>query len=105
MPCVWFPAESLDKVEVITNPRRDMMLRAAAELLILFLKRKESGMNGIFTVTAGFPETETATANINYKKKIQSFYFSGFQKQYQSGSFFNESQFLIVSPEIHALYH
>ncbi|MBK9042168.1 MAG: TonB-dependent receptor [Saprospiraceae bacterium] len=89
------PAESLDKVEVITNPSARYDAEGSSGIINIVLKKgRESGMNGIFTVTAGFPETETATANINYKiKKFNLFTSQGFRNNTNPGSFFNESQF------------
>lgn len=89
------PAESLDKVEVITNPSARYDAEGSSGIINIVLKKGgESGMNGIFTVTAGFPETETATANINYKiKKFNLFTSQGFRNNTNPGSFFNESQF------------
>jgi outer membrane receptor for ferrienterochelin and colicins len=90
------PAESLEKVEVITNPSARYDAEGSSGIINIILKKgKDTGLNGIFTATAGYPENTTLTGNLNYKmKKINIFTSQGFRKTASPGTFLNESRFI-----------
>ena len=90
------PAESLEKVEVITNPSSRYDAEGSSGIINIILKKgKATGLNGIFTATAGYPENTTLTGNLNYKmKKINVFTSQGFRKTFSPGTFLNESRFI-----------
>ncbi|MFZ1705442.1 MAG: outer membrane beta-barrel family protein [Saprospiraceae bacterium] len=95
------PAESLEKIEVITNPSARYDAEGSSGIINIVLKKgKERGLNAILTGTIGYPENTTVTGNLNYKiKKFNVFTSQGFRKNSSPGSFYNESRFLIPNTE------
>src|SRR5690606_32665835 len=61
-------AESIDQVEVITNPSARYEAEGGAGIINIKLKKgANQGLNGSVTANLGHPESYGATANINYK--------------------------------------
>ena len=68
-------AESIDKVEVITNPSARYDSEGTAGILNIILKKgKNQGVNGTITGTVGHPKNSSVSGNVNYKTKTANFY-------------------------------
>ncbi len=62
------PAESIEKVEVITAPSSRYDAEGTAGILNIVLRRsKLLGMNGAVTVNGGFPNQAGLSGNVNYR--------------------------------------
>lgn len=68
-------AESIEKVEVITNPSSRYESEGSAGILNIILKKgKNQGLNGTVTGTVGSPKNYGISANVNYKTENANFY-------------------------------
>ena len=74
------PAETIEKVEVITSPSARYQAEGATGIInIITTKKFLKGLNGVFSASAGSYESYGGTANINYKKgKFNFFTNSGY---------------------------
>lgn len=90
------PAESLEKIEVITNPSARYDAEGSSGIINIILKKgKTNGTNGLVTATVGNPQNTTLTGNVNYKTKIFNIYTTqAFSRNDRIGSFFSEAEFL-----------
>ena len=62
------PAESIEKVEVITSPSARYEASGTAGILNIILKREElAGFNGSFILNGGFPRTFGGNTNLNWR--------------------------------------
>ena len=62
------PAESIERVEVITSPSARYDASGTAGILNIILRRsKLQGLNGAITANAGYPTTAGISGNINYR--------------------------------------
>ncbi len=62
------PAESIEKVEVITAPSSRYDAEGTAGILNIVLRRsKLLGMNGAVTLNGGYPEQAGISGNVNYR--------------------------------------
>ena len=62
------PAESIEKVEVITSPSARYEAAGTAGILNIILKREElAGFNGSFIANAGTPTTYGGSASLNWR--------------------------------------
>lgn len=62
------PAESIEKVEVITSPSARYEASGTAGILNIILKREElEGFNGSFIANGGFPTTYGGNATLNWR--------------------------------------
>ena len=62
------PAESIEKVEVITSPSARYDAEGTAGILNIILRRsKLQGLNGAITLNAGHPDSYGASGNINFR--------------------------------------
>lgn len=62
------PAESIEKVEVITSPSARYDAEGTAGILNIILRRsKLQGLNGAITVNGGYPTSAGVSGNINYR--------------------------------------
>lgn len=62
------PAESIERVEVITSPSARYDAEGTAGILNIILRRsKLQGLNGAITVNAGHPTSAGASGNINFR--------------------------------------
>jgi outer membrane receptor for ferrienterochelin and colicins len=69
------PAESIDKVEVVTNPSARYDAEGGGGILNIILKKgKNQGINGTFVVSAGDPKNSGISANLNFKEKSANFF-------------------------------
>ncbi|AWM14892.1 TonB-dependent receptor [Flavobacterium sediminis] len=90
------PADSVDKVEVITNPSARYDAEGGGGIINIVLKKgKTNGVNGSIVLTAGDPENYMANASIN--KKTENFnLFSNFGYNYRNspGNSSTDSRYL-----------
>ena len=62
------PAESIERVEVITSPSARYDAEGTAGILNIILKRsKLLGVNGAVTANAGYPNTAGLSGNVNFR--------------------------------------
>ena len=81
------PAESIEKVEVITSPSARYQAEGATGIInIILAKRFLKGLNGVFNLSAGKNETYSGSANLNYRKgKFNFFTNSGYSDRTNNG--------------------
>ena len=81
------PAESIDKVEVITSPSARYQAEGTTGIInIILAKRFLKGLNGVFNLSAGKNETYDGSANLNYRKgKFNFFTNSGYSDRTNKG--------------------
>ncbi len=69
------PAESIEKVEVITSPSARYEAEGTAGILNIILRRsKLQGLNGSITANAGHPDAAGISGNINYRTGDVNFF-------------------------------
>ncbi|WP_196890720.1 TonB-dependent receptor domain-containing protein [Aureivirga marina] len=62
------PSESIEKIEVITNPSAKYEAQGTAGIINIVLKKnKKSGLAGSVKLEGGFPENNGINLNVNYK--------------------------------------
>lgn len=70
-----FPADAIDKVEVITSPSARYDAEGTAGILNIILRRdKITGFNGVGTVNLGVPESYGLSTSLNYRLKDLNFF-------------------------------
>ena len=81
------PAESIEKVEVITSPSARYQAEGATGIInIILAKRFLKGLNGVFNLSAGKNETYSGSANLNYRRgKFNFFTNSGYSDRTNKG--------------------
>jgi Outer membrane protein beta-barrel family/Carboxypeptidase regulatory-like domain/TonB-dependent Receptor Plug Domain len=69
------PAESIEKVEVITSPSARYDAEGSAGILNIILRRsKLQGLNGAITANSGYPTSIGLSGNINYRTGDLNFF-------------------------------
>lgn len=69
------PAESIEKVEVVTSPSARYEAEGTAGILNIILKKQELiGFNGNLSANAGLPETYRGSANLNWRTEKFNFF-------------------------------
>lgn len=69
------PAESIDKVEVVTNPSARYDAEGGGGILNIILKKgKNQGINGTLVGSVGDPKNSGLSANLNFKEKSANFF-------------------------------
>ena len=69
------PAESIEKVEVVTSPSARYEASGTAGILNIILKKQElEGFNGSFIVNGGFPNTIGGNATLNWRTEKVNFF-------------------------------
>ena len=64
------PAETIERVEVITNPSAQYDAQGASGIINIILKKnKVNGFGSSITATAGVPNNNSLGVNMNYKKE------------------------------------
>lgn len=64
------PAESIERVEVITNPSAQYDAQGASGIINIILKKnKVNGFGSSITLTGGIPNNNSIGVNMNYKKE------------------------------------
>ena len=81
------PAESIEKVEVITSPSARYQAEGTTGIInIILAKRFLKGLNGVFNLSAGKNDTYSGSANLNYRKgKFNFFTNSGYSDRTNMG--------------------
>ena len=95
------PAESIEKVEVVTSPSARYGAEGTAGILNIILKKQELlGFNGNFVANAGqthsniIPSNYGGSANINLRKnKFNIFSTNSYSKSLSIGRVFNENEY------------
>lgn len=82
------PAESIEKVEVITSPSARYDAEGTAGILNIILRRsKLQGLNGSITTNVGYPESYGASGNINFRTgDVNIFNTSGYRYRNSPGN-------------------
>lgn len=89
------PAETIEKVEVITSPSARYQAEGATGIInIITTKKFLKGLNGVFSASAGSYESYGGTANINYKRgKFNFFTNSGYRDNTDVGAAFQDNSY------------
>ncbi len=89
------PAESIEKVEVITSPSARYDAEGTAGILNIILKRsKIQGFNGSFTANTGYPTQAGLSANLNYRtENLNIFTNTGYNYRDIPGNSFTDNTF------------
>ncbi|MFC7358453.1 TonB-dependent receptor domain-containing protein [Jejudonia soesokkakensis] len=95
------PAESIDRVEVITSPSARYDAEGTAGILNIILKKEKTlGLNGSIVVNAGVPITSGVTGNINLRTdKFNIFNTTGIRYNDSPGNAFFENTFFARDDE------
>ncbi|WP_242204583.1 outer membrane beta-barrel family protein [Aestuariivivens insulae] len=97
------PAESIEKVEVITSPSARYEAEGTAGILNIILRRsKLQGLNGAVTVNAGHPNSAGVSANINYRTGDLNFFnTTSYNYRESIGHWYNDvSYFDVNTPDL-----
>ncbi|SEM14229.1 Outer membrane receptor proteins, mostly Fe transport [Aquimarina amphilecti] len=89
------PAESIERVEVITSPSARYDAEGTAGILNIILRRsKLQGLNGALTFNTGYPLQVGVSGNINYRTGDLNFFTtSGYNYREVPGNSLSETQF------------
>lgn len=89
------PADSVDKVEVITNPSARYDAEGGGGIVNIILKKgKADGFNGSVIGSAGNPDTYGIMANVNYRQnKFNIFSNVGYNYRTSPGNSFTDAQY------------
>ncbi|RXJ45897.1 TonB-dependent receptor domain-containing protein [Gelidibacter gilvus] len=92
------PAESIERVEVITSPSARYDAEGTAGILNIILRRsKLQGLNGAVTANAGYPATAGLSGNINYRTGDFNFFnTTGYTYRESPGNSFTDTQFFNI---------
>ena len=75
----------IERIEVITNPSARYDAEGEVGIINIILKKeKNPGVNGAFSVNAGYPDNYGASFNLNLRRKSFNF-FSSYGFSYRSG--------------------
>lgn len=90
------PAESVDKVEVITNPSARYDAEGGGGIINIILKKgKAGGFNGSVTANTGIPDNHGINGNFNFRsEKFNLFSNFGYRYRNSPGNFFNDAEYL-----------
>ncbi|MGD1998347.1 MAG: TonB-dependent receptor, partial [Flavobacteriaceae bacterium] len=90
------PAETIQKVEVITSPSARYQAEGSTGIInIVTTKQFLKGLNGVFSASAGRNESYGGTANINYKKGSFNFFTnSGYRDNTNLGGAYQKNTYV-----------
>jgi outer membrane receptor for ferrienterochelin and colicins len=90
------PADSVDKVEVITNPSARYDAEGGGGIVNIILKKgKADGFNGSITANTGTPDNHGFAANINLRSTNFNFFSNlGYNYRQNPGNSFTNSRYL-----------
>lgn len=90
------PADSVDKVEVITNPSARYDAEGGGGIINIVLKKgKANGFNGSLIANTGIPENHGFSANLNFRGDEFNVYSNlGYQYRKNPGNSFTDSEYL-----------
>jgi outer membrane receptor protein involved in Fe transport len=88
------PAESIEKVEVVTSPSARYEASGTAGILNIILKKEElEGFNGSFVLNGGLPTTYGGNATLNWRtKKVNIFSTTSYRDSESRGGGIFESE-------------
>jgi outer membrane receptor for ferrienterochelin and colicins len=86
------PADSVEKIEVITNPSSRYEAEGGGGIINIILRKgKNDGINGSFTVTTGDPANHSISANVNHKTEDFNIYTTqSYNQRGSKGNFLND---------------
>ena len=89
------PAESIEKVEVITSPSARYDAEGSGGIINIILRRsKLKGMNGALTANVGHPTRYGLNGNLNYRTgDVNIFTNTGYNYRNSPGNMFNNTNF------------
>lgn len=89
------PAESIERVEVITSPSARYDAEGSAGILNIILRRsKLEGLNGAITVNGGYPWQAGVSGNINYRTgDVNIFNTTSYDYRESPGNATNETEY------------
>jgi len=90
------PADSVDKVEVITNPSARYDAEGGGGIVNIILKKgKANGFNASIITTTGYPANHGISANLNYRSdNFNLFSNLGYNHRNSPGNSFTNSEYL-----------
>ena len=93
------PAESIDKVEVITSPSARYGAEGNAGIINVILRKDNlNGLNGNFVLNAGIPERNSGSININYRtNRLNIFSTNSFLNNLNIGKITNDTEFFNIN--------
>ncbi|HUH51031.1 MAG TPA: outer membrane beta-barrel family protein [Flavobacterium sp.] len=86
------PADSVEKIEVITNPSSRYEAEGGGGIINIILRKgKSDGVNGSFTITTGDPANHGISANVNHKTEDFNIYTTqSYNQRGSKGNFVND---------------
>lgn len=93
------PAESIEKVEVITSPSARYDAEGSGGIINIILRRsKLQGLNGALTANLGYPNSAGINGNLNYRTgNLNIFTNTGYNYRERPGNSFNATDFFDVN--------
>jgi outer membrane receptor for ferrienterochelin and colicins len=90
------PADSVDKVEVITNPSARYDAEGGGGIVNIILKKgKADGFNGSINANTGVPDNHGISANLNYRSEHYNVFSNlGYNYRNNPGNSTNNSEYL-----------
>ena len=94
-----FPADAIEKVEVITSPSARYDAEGTAGILNIILRRdKITGFNGVFTGNVGIPQYYGFSTSLNYRlEKVNFFTNIGYSDRESPGNATYETEYFSPS--------
>ena len=91
-----YPADAVEKVEVITNPSARYDAEGGGGILNIILKKgKANGLNGTIIATTGYPDNHGLSGSINYKSEnFNLFTTQGYSYRSNPGNALTDSRYL-----------
>ena len=92
------PAESIEKVEVVTSPSARYDAEGTAGILNIILKKQELiGLNGNFSLNAGIPRSNRGSTSLNWRtKKLNIFNTTTIGDTQTKGNYLNNNEYLDI---------
>ncbi|WP_103068016.1 TonB-dependent receptor domain-containing protein [Aquimarina sediminis] len=92
------PAESIERVEVITSPSARYDAEGTAGILNIILRRsKLQGLNGAITINGGYPFSTGISGNLNYRTGDFNFFTtSGYNYREIPGNSLSKTRYLNI---------
>lgn len=93
------PAESIERVEVITAPSARYQAEGSSGIVnIILAKNTLKGLNGVFNASAGKYDSYGANASLNYKTgKLNFFTNSGYRDNTDIGGAFQDNRYAMAT--------